>query len=500
MAFTFLQDVLESEPPSKFALAPPEQGTLSILQSEIRVLVVGAGGLGCEILKDLGLSGFRDIHIIDLDTIDVSNLNRQFLFRKSHVGQAKAEIAAKVLNEKLGKSLGVNVTPHVGRIQDKGETFFKSFNIVIAGLDNIPARRWLNHLLHRLVKFCATKNEETGQAELDSSTVIPLLDGGTEGLKGQARVILPGMGGSCFECSLDMFPLQQNFPVCTIAQTPRQPEHCIEYAILIEWEREFGEKKPKPEMEQIGSADTMSDVEPSSVKSATDTGAEMIGFEDADLAEIRALTKKLAQQKSSLKLSFDDPEHVRWLFLTALRRAEAFGIEGVTRSLTLGVGKRIIPAIASTNAIVSATLVQEALKLLTYRGPMLNNYMMYMGGDGVYTHTFALQRKENCIVCGGSGNSSSTELQVNPSWTLQELLDHLATNVKFQLKRPSITSGAGVVFLQNPEAMRKQHEYKLSQSLRQLVDFGVFYEGEELVVTDRESLSDALRVRIGFLG
>lgn len=87
--------------------------------------------------------------------------------------------------------------------------FYKQFRIIIAGLDNIEARRWLNGLVHSMVKF-----DESGK--LIKRTQRLLIDGGTEGFAGQARIIKPYVT-ACYECTVGSLPPQTKYAFCTIA-------------------------------------------------------------------------------------------------------------------------------------------------------------------------------------------------------------------------------------------------------------------------------------------
>lgn len=354
------------------------------------------------------MSGVANIHVIDLDSIDISNLNRQFLFRMKDVGRSKAEVAAQFI---MNRVPGCSVTAHHGKIQDKDEDFYRQFKIIISGLDNIEARRWLNSLIVNLVTY-----DENG--DINPESIIPIIDGGTEGFKGQSRIILPKVT-ACFECTLESFPPQQAFPLCTIAETPRIPEHCIAYAYLIEWDRFFPNKK----------------------------------------------------------LDKDNPDDMQWVYQRALSRAQQYNIEGVTYFRTIGVVKNIIPAVASTNAVISAVCVNEALKLLTFCSQSVNNYYMYMGAQGLYSPTFTYERKANCLVC--SDEAQVQTRTVDKETTLEEFMSQLGEDPAFQLKKPSLIAESTSLYMQKPPSLEQALRPNLKKTMEELIK-----NGEVITITD----------------
>lgn len=171
-----------------------------------KCLLVGAGGIGSELLKDLVLMEVGEIHVVDLDTIDLSNLNRQFLFRQKDIKKPKSAIAVNAVQSFSNSKL----VPYQDNIMDTNVFplhWFQQFDIIFNALDNLAARRYVN----KMTQFLS----------------IPLLESGTSGFDGYIQPIIPGKT-ECFDCTKKETP--KTFPVCTIRSTPSLPVHCIVWA------------------------------------------------------------------------------------------------------------------------------------------------------------------------------------------------------------------------------------------------------------------------------
>ncbi|KAI5271286.1 hypothetical protein E4T47_05399 [Aureobasidium subglaciale] len=183
---------------------------------QARILVVGAGGIGCELLKNLVCTGFGEIHVVDLDTIDLSNLNRQFLFRHAHIKKSKALVAREAASK---FNPNVKIEAHHANIKDPqfNVDWFREFVIVFNALDNLDARRHVN-------RMCLAAE-------------VPLIESGTTGFNGQVQPIRKRLT-ECYDCAPKETP--KSFPVCTIRSTPSQAIHCIVWAKSYLFNELFG--------------------------------------------------------------------------------------------------------------------------------------------------------------------------------------------------------------------------------------------------------------------
>ncbi|ORY81377.1 hypothetical protein BCR37DRAFT_380184 [Protomyces lactucae-debilis] len=178
--------------------------------------LVGSGAIGCEMLKNWAMMGLGSgpngiIHVTDMDTIEKSNLNRQFLFRPADVGKLKSECAATAVAE-MNPDLKGKITAYRERVGQEtegvfGDAFFDGLDSVTNALDNVDARTYVDR---RCVFFKKS-----------------LLESGTLGTKGNTQVVFPALTES-YSSSQD--PPEKSFPMCTIKNFPNQIEHTIAWA------------------------------------------------------------------------------------------------------------------------------------------------------------------------------------------------------------------------------------------------------------------------------
>ena len=155
------------------------EGQLRLLKA--KVLLVGAGGLGCPAGLYLAAAGIGTIGIIDSDTVDLSNLQRQVLHSTYDVGRPKAESAKDAISL---INPGVKVVTYPERLTSENALeIFKDYDIILDGSDNFPTKYLVND-----AAFFAGK---------------PYIYGGVFQFEGQASVFFPNEGGPCLRC---LFP------------------------------------------------------------------------------------------------------------------------------------------------------------------------------------------------------------------------------------------------------------------------------------------------------
>jgi len=184
--------------------------------ANIKEFLVGAGAIGCEMLKNWAMIGLGTgpngkITVTDMDQIEKSNLNRQFLFRPKDVGKLKSDCAVEAVQAMNPDLKGKVVTfrDRVGQDTEHvfNENFWEELDGVTNALDNVDARTYVDR---RCVFFRK-----------------PLLESGTLGTKGNTQVILPSLTES-YSSSQD--PPEQSFPMCTLRSFPNRIEHTIAWA------------------------------------------------------------------------------------------------------------------------------------------------------------------------------------------------------------------------------------------------------------------------------
>lgn len=144
-----------------------------------RILVVGAGALGNEVIKNLALVGVGTTYVIDLDVVEPSNLSRSVLFRAEDGGRPKAEVAAARARE-LNPEIAL-VPIHGDVITDLGLGLFADVDLVIGCLDNREARLWVNRQCWKVG--------------------TPWIDAGIQEIQGVVKVFVPP-DSACYECAM----------------------------------------------------------------------------------------------------------------------------------------------------------------------------------------------------------------------------------------------------------------------------------------------------------
>lgn len=470
------------------------------------------------------MTGFVNIDIIDLDTIDVSNLNRQFLFQKKHVGKSKADVARETA---LTFNPDAKIVHYHDSItsSDYGVSFFKKFTLVMNALDNRAARNHVN-------RMCLAAD-------------VPLIESGTAGYEGQVELIKKGLS-QCYECTPKA--AQKTFPGCTIRNTPSEPIHCIVWAKHL-FNQLFGEEDPdqdvspdtadpeaadsagqgalNSESNEKGNVDRIStkvwaqscnydseklftklfhddikyllsmdnlwkkrrppiplswkelpDGVPGCSKEVNEPGLKdqqrwsisKCGAVFAESVKNLSSNLKNLQEKSPnnhLVWDKDDQSSMDFVAACANIRAYIFGIPQKTRFDIKSMAGNIIPAIATTNAIVAGLVVLHAFRILENNLKACKS--VYLRSKMNHRNQLLVPEKNvnppnpKCYVCAPTPQAI---LAIDTSKTTIKELDEVVLKNRLNMIAPDvIIDGTGTVVISSEEGETEDNNNKFLEEL-----------------------------------
>ena len=425
-----------------------------------------------------------------MDTIDYSNLNRQFLFRAAHVNRPKVEVARETVLS-FPHDAGTRIVAHHGNVKAAqfDLDYFKQFTIVLNALDNIDARRHVN-------RVCLAAG-------------VPLVESGTEGYLGQVTVIKKGES-ECYECQ----PKSDNkktYPICTVRNHPDKPVHCIAWAKELLFKKVFGgEETDLVDNSEAAPAADGAPEQPAAAappapklelqpgESARHFAARV--FEAVFAADVRRLLAMSSLWKErappaplelaalvpaldALPVDSPDEDQAAWsvaesaaVFVGALVRAfelrgvrvgqlafdkddvecldfvtaasnlrsAVFGIPAQSRFKVKEIAGNIIPAIATTNAVIAGYIAIEALKVLRAGGSTAQCASAFLcralsgkRKDRMIVSTRLNPPAAHCFVCG----SASVTVQLDLRTATGALLVQEVLIKKLAFHQPNLTKG-----------------------------------------------------------
>jgi molybdopterin/thiamine biosynthesis adenylyltransferase len=409
------------------------------------VMIVGVGALGCEIAKDFALMGIKKLILVDLDTIETSNLSRQMLFRPGDEGRPKAEVAAERLKE-MNPYLEINW--YFEKLQKLPISIFEESDVIIAALDNFNARLDLNKICLRLKK--------------------PMVEGGTVGFEGHVQIIIPEGSNleykdreveieklvesklweleeseapayfeaqkkidsleeqiekikeeqiepikdlirkrieeefdqkyapkvlnltPCYRCLVPIPPADDKLvAACTLKGLPRNRNHCVIKA-EVNFEKEYGFKPDMNVDEDVLNLMTLAQKELEKLR-------QRVFNENVPQEKLKTLSSEEIQEwKDNIK--------------------ETFGPDYKFEEMENILGNKIA-AVQSVSSVISSIQSQEALKILfrlygrNIGPPMDPAYVNYNGVFGRFDH-LEITKREDCLACGNIEGEENVQIVV----------------------------------------------------------------------------------------